>query len=134
GLGQLKKSLEDIYSAVEKFVKEKRILEPDPETPAAAAQATKTDAGLSEQFTERPARAGAGGPIRSREDAFKRLAEVAEYFRKAEPHSPVSYLVERAIKWGQMPLESWLVDVVKNDAVLNEVREILGLKSASGGD
>jgi type VI secretion system protein ImpA len=126
GLGELKKSLEDIYSAVEKFVKEKRVLEPDPAAPAAGAE--ETGAGQVAQVPERSAQAVASGPIRSREDAFKRLAEVVEYFRKAEPHNPVAYLVERAIKWGQMPLDAWLIDVVKNDAVLEQVRETLGLK------
>lgn len=133
GLGELKKALDDIYSAVEKFVKEKRVLEPDPVAAEVAAEAGAGNE-QSGQYEERSAKAGASGPIRSRDDAFKRLAEVADYFRKAEPHSPVTYLVERAIKWGQMPLETWLVDVVKNDAVLDQVRETLGLKSASGGD
>jgi len=68
-----------------------------------------------------------GGALRSRADALRRLAEVAQYFQRTEPHSPVAYLVQRAIKWGQMPLEVWLEDVIKDGAVLGHLKETLGL-------
>ena len=29
---------------------------------------------------------------------------VAHFFRRTEPHSPVAYLAEKAVKWGEMPL------------------------------
>ncbi len=63
-----------------------------------------------------------------RSDALNRLAAVAEFFRQTEPHSPVAYLVPRAVQWGQMPLEDWLREVISDDAVLARVRETLGLK------
>jgi type VI secretion system protein ImpA len=64
---------------------------------------------------------------RDRMEALRQLARVAEFFRKTEPHSPVSYLVQRAARWGEMPLDEWLQEVIKNDGVLGEVRETLGL-------
>ena len=54
--------------------------------------------------------------------------ENAEFFRQTEPHSPVSYLVQRAITWGQMPLETWLTEVIKDTAVLDGIRETLGIR------
>ena len=65
---------------------------------------------------------------RDRPEALRRLAAVAEFFRKTEPHSPVSYLVQRAARWGEMPLEEWLQEVIKSQDVLGEVRETLGIK------
>ena len=62
-----------------------------------------------------------------REDALRRLGAVADFFRRTEPHSPVAYLVQRAARWGQMPLEEWLQEVIKSDDVLGNVRETLGL-------
>ena len=125
GLSALRKSLEEIHTFVEATVKEKRIQEPDP-----------SEAG-TEQTTAAPGEAGVAvftgagsGPIRTRQEALRRLAEVSEYFRATEPHSPVSYLVQRAIRWGQMPLDSWLQDVIKDGNVLNQLREMLGLASA----
>jgi type VI secretion system protein ImpA len=73
------------------------------------------------------------GPLSNREEALKRLAEVAEYFHTHEPQSPVAYLVERAIKWGKMPLEAWLEDVIKNDNVMDHLRETLGFKTVASG-
>lgn len=66
-----------------------------------------------------------------RSEALRRLAAVAEFFRKTEPHSPISYLVQRAARWGEMPLEAWLREVIKDDTVLGGVRETLGIKEES---
>jgi type VI secretion system protein ImpA len=67
-----------------------------------------------------------------RADALRRLAAVATYFRNTEPHSPISYLVQRAVRWGEMPLEQWLEDVIHDAGVLSTVRETLGLKESDG--
>lgn len=123
GLGKLKKSLDDIRTLVEKLVNEKRKLEPGPATGAAA---TNTETAAVATMS------GAVGPVASREEALRRLAEVAHYFQMTEPHSPVSYLVQRAIKWGQMPLELWLEDVIKDGSVLGQLRETLGLNQTDG--
>jgi type VI secretion system protein ImpA len=66
-----------------------------------------------------------------RADALRRLAAVADFFRRTEPHSPVAYLVQRAARWGEMPLEEWLKEVIKSEDVLGNVREVLGLSQAS---
>ncbi len=124
GLGELQKSLEKIESWIEKTVKEKRVEEPDATEAAGEAVAGEEAA------------AGPGvsaGPIKTRQDALRRLAEVADYFRRTEPHSPVSYLVQRAITWGQMPLDAWLNDVIKDGALLASIRETLGLNTALDG-
>ena len=73
--------------------------------------------------------AGTSGAIQSRADALKRLTQLADYFRKTEPHSPISYLVNRAVKWGNMPLETWLQDVIKDDTVLSQIRQTLGFNT-----
>lgn len=59
-----------------------------------------------------------------------RLSEVAEFFRRTEPHSPVSYLVQRAVRWGEMSLEELMRDVVKNPEVLEQIWDTLGIKSS----
>jgi type VI secretion system protein ImpA len=69
-----------------------------------------------------------GGAIGSRAEALARLSDVARYFRDTEPHSPVSRLVERAVRWGNMSFEELLRDVVKSDSALQEIWETLGVK------
>ncbi|HMF56301.1 MAG TPA: type VI secretion system protein TssA, partial [Pyrinomonadaceae bacterium] len=131
GLGALKKSLEDIRSLVEKLVKEKRILEPDPVS--GGGDGADGEVGVAGEAGVAGGR-GLSGPVRSRADALRRLEEVAGYFQQTEPHSPVAYLVQRAIKWGQMPLEVWLMDVIKDSNVLGQLRETLGLNTNVNGD
>jgi type VI secretion system protein ImpA len=126
GLGSLKKSLDEVRTLVEKLLKEKRILEPDP---VADAEGAEGEAGAGDG-----AQGISTGPVRTRQEALRRLAEVSDYFRRTEPHSPVAYLVQRAIKWGQMPLETWLQDVIKDDTVLGQLRETLGLNTSDGGE
>jgi type VI secretion system protein ImpA len=128
GLKALERTLDEVRSLLEKIVKEKRISEPYPGELA-------TQEGMAEDaLTNGQAGAAVGarlstGAVRTRQEALNRLAEVAEYFRQTEPHSPISYLVQRAIKWGQMPLEAWLEDVIKDSSVLGSLRETLGIKN-----
>ncbi len=129
GVGALKKGLDQIRSCVDPILKEKRILEPD-EVPAAAEAAEAAETGA-------PSAPGAvrslDGAIRGRQDALHRLTEIANFFRQTEPHSPVSYLVQRAVRWGQIPLESWLEDVIKDPGVLGSLKETLGIKVEDAG-
>ncbi|WKB52768.1 type VI secretion system protein TssA [Eleftheria terrae] len=70
----------------------------------------------------------AGGPIASRAQALNQLREVAEYFRRTEPHSPVAYLADKAARWGEMPLHVWLRAVLKDGGSLSQMEELLGLE------
>jgi len=126
GLGELKKALDAIRSLVGNVVKEKRIAEPYPHELEQSESADEDG-----EVDEGAPGTGTSNSIKARQDALRRLGEVADYFRRNEPHSPVSYLVQRAIKWGQMPLEMWLEDVIKDGLVLGSLRETLGLQSAS---
>ena len=67
------------------------------------------------------------GPIRSRTEAVQGLREIAAFFRSTEPHSPVAYLVERAVGWAEMPLGQWLAAVVKDPATLHQLNELLDI-------
>lgn len=68
-----------------------------------------------------------GGQITNRKVAFERLKEVADFLRRTEPHSPVSYLVNRAVKWGELPLEQVLGELIKNKDERLRIMETLGL-------
>lgn len=65
------------------------------------------------------------GALASRAQAIAKLREAAAYFRTHEPHSPVAALAERAAKWAAMNLDTWLAEVVKDDAVLSQLRTLL---------
>lgn len=65
--------------------------------------------------------------LANREQAMHLLQEIADYFQANEPHSPVSYLLQKTIKWSQMPLHEWLAQVIKDDQPLQMVQEMLGV-------
>jgi type VI secretion system protein ImpA len=69
------------------------------------------------------------GPPRSRAEAIARLDEAARYFSEAEPHSPVAYLVRRAIRWADMPFAEVLGELVKDDKLVKQIGETLGIPS-----
>lgn len=71
------------------------------------------------------------GQLQNREQAFEQLLKVAEYFRKTEPHSPISYSLEQAVRWGRMPLPQFLEEVLRNDEALSEVYRRIGYRPKS---
>lgn len=139
GLNNLKKSLDDVRSLVTKLVEEKRELEPDPidntmletETDDVSQTESPAEAATSNGSSAQGTGLAVNGVIRTRQEALKSLSQVAEYFRRAEPHSPVSYLIQRAVRWGSMPLEGWLQEVIKDKSILEQLRETLGVDGDS---
>lgn len=126
GMSNLKKALGEVENQVNILLTLKREEEPDPiddevdETGEGGVEGARAVQGGT---------SGTAGAIQGRADALKRLAQLADFFKKTEPHSPVSYLVTRAVRWGSMPLETWLQDVIKDETVLFQIRQTLGLNT-----
>lgn len=120
-LGDLRDALEGCADLASQMLKRFGI-DPRVEASSAAAPTLNLDAPVPPIFAPMPS-----GPIPSRSEAIRRLREVAKYFRDHEPHSPVGPLVERAARWGEMPLSQWLTRVIKDENTLNQLRELLDL-------
>ena len=90
---------------------------------AADTDSTQTPADVASA----PATSAHTGPIANRAQALQQLQQVADFFRRTEPHSPVSYLANRAVQWGNMPLHEWLRTVIKDGGTLAQVEELLGM-------
>jgi type VI secretion system protein ImpA len=146
----IKKALDDCDDLVGPILKTKRQLEPD--QPAAEAggngadpldqtaetgpeSATPADQAMNLAPAPVIQRNGTGGlsAPTDRAAALGQLEKIAEYFHCTEPHSPVAYLVQRAVRWGRMPLEEWLTDVISDEGVLTHIRETLGIKGSGEG-
>jgi len=50
--------------------------------------------------------------ISSRDEAFRQLLTISEFFRRTEPHSPISYALDKVIKWGDMPLDELMNELI----------------------
>ena len=75
---------------------------------------------------------GNTGAIVQRQQALSQLRQVADFFRRTEPHSPVAYLADKAASWGEMPLHQWLRAVVKDQGTLAQLDEMLGTAGTDG--
>ena len=73
--------------------------------------------------------AGARGSISSREDALRELFRIADYFRSTEPHSPLAYTLEEAVRRGRMSLAELLAEVLPEASVRNEMLRRLGMRA-----
>jgi type VI secretion system protein ImpA len=69
------------------------------------------------------------GSTHSRAQALAQLRAVADFFRRTEPHSPVAYLADKAVRWSEMPLHEWLRAVVKDGGSLSHLEEMLGVQA-----
>lgn len=100
-------------------------------------QASESDTGetsdaLDETSVETPRQERASSPamtvdLNSREQALKTLKQVADYFRKAEPHSPVSYTIEQAIRWSRMPLTELISELIPDDESRKKYQHLSGI-------
>lgn len=57
----------------------------------------------------------AGGPLATREDAFKLLLQIADFFRKTEPHSPISYTLDEVVRRGRLTLPELLEELITDE-------------------
>jgi type VI secretion system protein ImpA len=68
---------------------------------------------------------------RDREDAFQTLLHVAAFFRRSEPHSPVSYALENAVRWGRMTLPELMAELLSVDASRQEYFKQVGIRASA---
>lgn len=99
------------------------------------ADAVEAEAGASAEAGEAGAAAGARGrgparpgEIATRDDALRLLDEVARWFRKVEPHSPLSYTLEEAVRRGRMTLPELLQETLQDETARTAFLTALGIR------
>jgi type VI secretion system protein ImpA len=138
GLGKLMELLEQVLFLVEAELRKRGVHagSVENEEPASfdAAQAQEehavpNESGRATEPGQDADVAHAAGAIRSRADAYARLAEAVDFLRRVEPHSPSPYLVQRAIEWGRMNTADLYEELfLKLGGQLN-IFEMLGLQA-----
>jgi type VI secretion system protein ImpA len=71
---------------------------------------------------------GAIGPISGREDALKRLQEIAQYFRQYEPHTPLASSIDRVVSWGRMSVAELVMELVPDTTARAIYTQLTGVK------
>jgi type VI secretion system protein ImpA len=88
-------------------------------------------AAVAEAPAQAPVPVASGVP-HSREDAYRQLGVIAEYLVRYEPHSPVPYLIQRALEWGSKPLPVLLQELTSGNADGQGLWTFLGLLPGDG--
>ncbi len=63
----------------------------------------------------------------AREQALQQILTLADYFRRTEPHSPLSYLLAKAVAWGNLPLHELMKELITDPASLKHYSAMTGL-------
>jgi type VI secretion system protein ImpA len=98
-----------------------------PDAPESASSAEEQTTAEAAAAGETAAPRVASGAIRNREDAFRELGKVAEYFRRNEPHSPVSFALEQVIRWGRMSLPELMQELIPNEDARHDMFRLTGI-------
>lgn len=118
--------LDEILGAVKHLAKYKL---PDESAPNDTEMAGEDQAVMSETSSASTPTLANTGPIQSRQQAFNQLMEISAFFRKTEPHSPISYIIERAVKWGDMPLEDLIRELIPDSSARDFYGSLTGVKT-----
>jgi type VI secretion system protein ImpA len=62
-----------------------------------------------------------------REQMLQQLLQAAEFFRRTEPHSPLSYLLERTVRWGRMSLPELLKEIIPDEQARGQMGNLTGV-------
>ena len=94
---------------------------PSPEIPDSSTS-------IDREVTSVPTQVNTQAQLQNRDQAFQQLRHIADFFRDTEPHSPVSFLLERAIRWGYMGLPELIQEMTAgNSTVIQQVNQLTGM-------
>ncbi len=107
--GSLRNVLNSMLDAVNVFASDKLAQSPQ------SAEIAPTDVQDADAAPGEQASAGVPSPSgapSNREEAFRQILSIAAYFRRTEPHSPISYSLEELVRRGRMNLGQLLEELI----------------------
>jgi len=114
---RIRGALEDALECMRYLTKDLR--------PEAAQEEAEVPAG------EQRKQGGAPGVVATRQDAVEAMKRVRDYYRKEEPHSPISYLLDRALRWTQLPLHVLVSEIIHDPGALEVFQMRTGIPTAN---
>jgi len=115
---QVRDLLEQIHEVAKRFA-----------TPEAevSGEAAITELGESPRIGG-PAPAPQAAALISREDALRALAQIAEFFRRTEPLSPIAYTLQEAVRRSRMTWPELLQEIVPDATSRSAILTSLGIR------
>ena len=69
--------------------------------------------------------------LASREEALRALAQIADFFRRTEPHSPLAYTLQEAVRRGRMTWPELIAEIVPDVTYRSAILSSLGIRPPS---
>jgi type VI secretion system protein ImpA len=64
----------------------------------------------------------------NREGLYRQLEQIADALQTLEPHSPIPYLVRRAVRLGSLPFPELMRAMIRETGTLDELDRLLGIQ------
>lgn len=123
-------SLIELLEGVARTARELAPAEPAAPDGAAAAEGEPDAAVQAAEATE----GGGSAPsppkaerLESREAALRQLADIAAFFRRTEPHTPVAFMVEETVRRARLTWLEWIGEAIPDEKQRETFLERLGL-------
>ena len=120
--GQVRTALTTCLDAVKDFARHKLEVAAPKDEGAKDGEASGGDAAVGAGGQK------AAGQLQTRDDAFTLLMKGADFFRRTEPHSFVSYAVEQSVRWGKMPLPELLAELIAEEPSRKALYKQVGIR------
>ena len=117
---RLRVLLESLLQIVSRYAPPREAAPVDQMPEPAAAEANKPE-------VPSPAAAALARPV-TREDMLRELARIADFFRAAEPQSPLSLTLDEAVRRARLSWPELLQEVVPNEEARNAMLLMLGIR------
>jgi type VI secretion system protein ImpA len=121
---RLKETLESCLTAVREVGK-KRIAEAT--AVSLGAESNGAGGGISVNGKKGAAGAAGGFQLSTRDDAFRILLSVADFFERHEPQSLLPAQIRRVVRWGRMTPQELFAEVLDDSSALEQMFKLVGI-------
>lgn len=131
-LSNLRKALEEAQLMASGFVPREATPEPTPAAePTAVTPTTDTTAASPAASPNITSSASLSQIASTRDEVYAQLTRAAAMLAQLEPHSPIPYLVRRAVDLGKLPFPQLMQQLIREERILADLQREFGLADTS---
>lgn len=71
--------------------------------------------------------------MNTRDDLYRQIEVISEALQRIEPHSPIPFLLKRAVKLGNMPFPQLMRAIMEETKALDAMDKMLGIEKEGKG-
>jgi len=129
-ISSLKALFEEVINAIESFAGDK-LERARAQVVSAGDNLSSNDVASGEGRGVVPFTGSASGSVivKNREDALMQLRVLADFFLRTEPHSPVSYAINQAVRWGKLGLPDLIMELIPDQNSRDYISKLTGVQA-----